>query len=58
MKVIANEIGFYGKLRKPGEEFEIENKKALGKWMTEVKTKKTKAKPVKVEVETEVETEK
>ena len=43
MKVIAKEIGFYGKLRKPGEEFEIENKKALGKWMTEVKTKKAKA---------------
>ena len=51
MKVIAKEIGFYGKLRKPGEEFEIENKKALGKWMTEVKTKKSKDKKAEVEAE-------
>jgi hypothetical protein len=46
MKVIATKLGFYGKLRKPGEEFDIKDRKALGSWMTEVKTKKATVKKV------------
>ena len=43
MKVIATKVGFYGKLRKVGEEFNILDKKALGSWMKEIKApKKTK----------------
>ena len=37
MKVKANKVGFYGKLRKVGEEFDIESKKQLGSWMDLVK---------------------
>ena len=44
MKVKAVKVGFYGKLRKIGEEFEIEGQKALGSWMQELEVKKTKAK--------------
>lgn len=39
MKVIATKVGFYGKLRKVGEEF-VFNDKILGSWMKEVETKK------------------
>ena len=39
MKVIATKVGFCGKLRKVGEEFDF-NDKILGSWMKEVKTKK------------------
>ena len=35
--VVANKVGFYGKIRKVGEEFEIESKKQLGSWMDLVK---------------------
>lgn len=45
MRVKATKVGFYGKLRKVGEEFEIEDQKALGSWMQELKVKKAKAKP-------------
>lgn len=44
MKVKCTKVGFYGKLRKVGEEFNIEDKKALGSWMEEVKAKKAPAK--------------
>ena len=44
MRVKANQVGFYGKLRKVGDEFEISDKKALGKWMDEVKPPKAKRK--------------
>ncbi len=44
MKVKATKVGFYGKLRKVNEEFEIENKKALGSWMKELKVKKSPTK--------------
>lgn len=44
MKVIATKVGFYGKLRKTGEEFDILDKKALGSWMQEVKAKKATVK--------------
>jgi len=44
MKVKCTKIGFYGKLRKVGEEFDISDKKALGSWMEEIKTKKAKSK--------------
>jgi hypothetical protein len=45
MKVITTKVGFYGKLRKVGEEFEIKNSQELGSWMKEVKAvKKVKAK--------------
>lgn len=44
MKVKATKIGFYGKLRKVGDEFEIKDKKALGSWMVELKVKKAPAK--------------
>ena len=54
MKVKANKVGFYGKLRKVDEEFEIENKKALGSWMEELKVKKAKA-PAKAKVEANTE---
>jgi hypothetical protein len=37
MKVKANKVGFYGKLREVNEEFEIESKKQLGSWMDLVK---------------------
>lgn len=40
MKVLATKVGFYGKLRKVNEEFDIKDKKALGSWMQEVKAKK------------------
>lgn len=40
MKVKALKVGFYGKLRKVDEEFDILDKKSLGSWMEEVKTKK------------------
>ena len=44
MKVKATKKGFYGKLRKEGDEFEISNKKELGSWMEEIKqTKKSKS---------------
>lgn len=46
MKVIATKVGFYGKLRKVDEEFDISDKKALGSWMKEVKTKKATVKKV------------
>lgn len=41
MKVIATKIGFYGKLRAVGEEFDIEDKKQIGSWM------KVKEAPIK-----------
>ena len=44
MKVKCTKVGFYGKLRKIGEEFDISDKKALGSWMQEVKVTKAKAK--------------
>lgn len=39
MKVTAIKAGFYGKLRKAGEEFTIKSKKDLGSWMKETKPK-------------------
>jgi len=48
MKVITTKVGFYGKLRKVGEEFEIKNDKELGSWMKKVEVKKAKA-PKKAE---------
>lgn len=44
MRVKATKIGFYGELRKIGEEFDIADQKALGSWMEELKVKKAKAK--------------
>jgi len=44
MKVKAIKIGFYGKIRKAGEEFEIKDKKELGSWMEEIKPKPKKVK--------------
>ena len=44
MKVITTKVGFYGKLRKVGEEFDIKNDKELGSWMKKVEVKKVKAK--------------
>lgn len=43
IKVRANAVGYYGHLRQPGDEFEIESKEQLGAWMDMVKTTKTKA---------------
>ena len=43
MKVITTKVGFYGKLRKVGEEFEIKNDKELGSWRKKVEAKKAKA---------------
>ena len=42
MKVTATEVGFYGKLRQPGDSFDIKNEKAFSKvWMKkEPKAKK------------------
>ena len=40
MKVIATKKGFYGKLRRAGDEFEISDKKELGSWMKEIKQAK------------------
>lgn len=37
MKVIATEVGFYGKLMKVDEGFTIKDKSHLGKWMEEFK---------------------
>ncbi len=51
MKVVTTKIGFYGKLRKVGEEFEIRNEKELGSWMKEVKEAKKAKAPKKVEAE-------
>ncbi len=43
MKVKVTKIGFYGKLRKIGEEFDIENEKAFSSsWMEKVKVKSKK----------------
>jgi len=42
MKVKAVKVGFYGKLRKVGEEFHIESKEALGSWMEQLEVKKVK----------------
>ena len=44
MKVITTKVGFYGKLRKVGEEFDIDNDKELGSWMKKVEAKKAKPK--------------
>ena len=44
MKVKATKKGFYGKLRKEGEEFNISKKEDLGSWMEEIKTKKVTTK--------------
>lgn len=44
MKVKATKVGFYVKLRKVNEEFEIKDKKALGSWMEELKVKKAPTK--------------
>ena len=51
MKVKATKIGFYGKLRKVGEEFESGNKKELGSWMKEIKEAKKAKAPKKAEAE-------
>ncbi len=53
MKVKATKVGFYGKLRKVGEEFDIKDKKALGSWMETVKTKKKKEEVEVKETESE-----
>ena len=45
MKVRAIKKGFYDKIRLPGDEFDIKDKKALGSWMKEIKKKK----PVEIE---------
>lgn len=48
MRVKAKKLGFYGKLRNPNEEFNIESKDQLGSWMEEVKQPakpKAQAKP-------------
>ena len=46
MKVKAIKKGFYGKLRRVGDQFEIRNEKELGSWMEKIKeVKKAKAKP-------------
>jgi hypothetical protein len=42
MKVKATKKGFYGKLRRVGDEFKISKKEDLGSWMKEIK-------PVKAE---------
>ena len=42
MKVITTKVGFYGKLRKVGEVFDIKSKKELGSWMKLVKAEKPK----------------
>jgi hypothetical protein len=47
MKVEAIKKGFYGKLRRVGDEFEISKKEDLGSWMEEIK--QVKAKQVKQE---------
>ena len=39
MKVKATKVGFYGELRKVGEEFDFEDK-ILGSWMEVVEVKK------------------
>ncbi len=55
MKVIATAVGFYSKLQKVGDSFEIKNEKAFSKkWMK--KAGKKKKEDVEVE-ETETETE-
>ena len=56
MKVITTKVGFYGKLRKVGEEFDIKNKKELGSWMKLVKAVKSK-KEEEPEEEPETESE-
>lgn len=43
IKVRANAVGYFEQLRQPGDEFEIESKDQLGKWMDVVKTAKAKA---------------
>jgi hypothetical protein len=42
MKVKATKKGFYGKLRKVDEVFEISKKEDLGSWMKEIKQAKTR----------------
>ena len=42
MKVKATKVGFYGKLRKVTEEFDISKKEDLGSWMEEIKKVKAK----------------
>ena len=39
MKVKATKVGFYGELRKVGEVFTVADRKHLGSWMKEIKTK-------------------
>ena len=45
MKVTAIKKGFYGKIRMPGDRFEITDKKALGSWMKADPKAKTKTDP-------------
>lgn len=42
--VRAKDKGFYESLREPGDEFEVRDEKAIGKWMERV-DQKSSAKP-------------
>ena len=43
MKVKALKLGFYGKRRYEGDEFEIENESEMGSWMEAVEEEKKEA---------------
>lgn len=46
MRVYANRLGYYGGvLREPGEEFDIQDEKELGSWMSRVDQDVQRAKP-------------
>lgn len=46
MRVYASRVGYYGGvLREPGDEFDIQDDKELGSWMTPVDQQAQRVKP-------------
>lgn len=43
MNVIATQVGFYVKLRKPGDEFDVPERAFSAKWMKRVEESKAEA---------------